>query len=341
MGIDQHKRFSQVVVKTETGQVLEERKLYHDDREGMRQFFRKYRESVGILEANRHWDWLWDLMEEELAEQKLSHPKKTRLIAEAKLKSDKVDGDALADLSRSGFLPEAYAPKREIRDARELHRYRIRLVRMQTRLKNQIHTILDRLGHQHPFTDLFGKRGWSYLEQLELREPYQKEKASLMRLLATVRAEIKIFQSEVKKHVQASEEGQRLMTAPGIAEILAYLILYEIGGIERFDSARRFSSYCCLVPSTRQSADHCHHGPVGKEGNQFLKWAFVEAAHPAIKGDPQLGALYNRVLRKQGPEKAYTAVAHQLAVSVYHMLTRKENYKPYTPKDKNGSIGQA
>jgi transposase len=115
------------------------------------------------IEAVRNWYWLYELLEELGVAVKLVHPRKVRLIAESKNKSDKVDALVLAQLERTDYLPQAYIPPRPVRDMRELLRYRLVLVRLRTSLKNRIHALLDKLGIQQSFTDLFGKAGRKFL----------------------------------------------------------------------------------------------------------------------------------------------------------------------------------
>lgn len=333
VGVDQHKRFSQVAVMDDRGKVVDERKLYHDDPGKLRSYFRRWGNGIAILEATRNWDWLYDLLEEIFTTVKMSNPGRTRIIAEARVKTDKVDARVLAHLARTGFLPEAYTPSSDIRDAREMHRYRIWLLRIQTQVKNRIHTILDRLGIRHPWTDLFGKRGRQFLESLRLRPPYSLEMKGLLRVLDRTAAEIGSAMRAIRKTLREIPECGLLMTVPGIGEVLAYLVLYEVGEISRFPSEKKFAAYCCLVPSTRQSADHTYHGRTGRNGNLYLKWAFVEAAHKAIKGDPYLGAWYERLCRKRGKGKAIVAVARKLAVAVYHMLRNGVEYRLHHKSD--------
>jgi len=340
LGIDQHKRFSQVAVMDESGRVVQQRRLEHGDREWMREFFRAYRGSRAVLEATRNWDWLWEMLEEERLEPVLSHPYKTRLIAEARIKTDKVDAKTLAQLLRTGFLPVSHVLPREQRDDREVHRLRIRLVRMQTRLKNQVHVILDRQGIGHPHADLFGKAGREFLASLRLGHPYDMEIEVLLGLLDEVGKRVKQVTGAIRKGLRQDDRAELLLSVPGIGEILGYLILHEVGDMGRFSSAKRFASYCALVPVTRQSADKTWQGRTSRQGNLYLKWAFVEAAHTARKKDPGLAHLYDRLCRKRGPQKAIVAVAHKLAISVYHVLTDKEMYRSsYARRQGSGKPG--
>ena len=331
LGIDQHKRFSQVAVVDDRGNALKECKLYHDDFEEMRRFFRRWSRGTAVVEATRNWDWLVEMLEEEMDNVVMSHPSKTRAIAEAKVKTDRVDARVLADLARAGYLPQAYAPSRDIRDGRALHRYRVRLVRIRTMLKNRVHTLLDRMGIQHPWTDLFGKRGREFLTELEIRQPHKAELESTIRLIDTLDDEVKRVTARIRTTVHEDPHARQLLSVPGIGVLLAHLIVFEIGDIGRFRNAKRFASYCALVPSTKQSAHRLYHGHTGKQGNLMLKWAFVEAAKIAKRHDPALATLYERLKRKKGMGKATVAIARKLAVAVFHMLKKEEGYRYNNP----------
>lgn len=327
VGVDQHKYFSQVAVVDENGRLCQERRLLHADREGLRKFFRSLGECKGVLEATRNWDWLHDVMEETLTEVRLCNPVLARLIAESRIKTDKLDALALAQLLRTEFLPEAYAPPMEVRRLRALHRFRMHLVGVRTAWKNRVHTLLDRAGIQHEESDLFGARGRMLLAQLRLEEPYQTELKRLLKLIDLLTQEVKALEGQLRKQIRQDPRGALLLTVPGIGVILAYAILAEVGEMERFGSAAKFASYCGLVSRTHQSAARYHQGSVGKGGNHYLKWALVEAAHTARKKDPALGALYQRMAAKGKPQKGIVAVARHLAEAIYHMLKRKEAYR--------------
>jgi hypothetical protein len=114
IGIDMHKRFSEVAALDDVGKVISRQKLYHDDRTSLVEYFRNAgSDAIATLEASRSWYWLSDLIQDTGIELKLAHPKKVRLIAEATIKTDKIDAWTLAQLERTGFLPEAYIPPHE------------------------------------------------------------------------------------------------------------------------------------------------------------------------------------------------------------------------------------
>lgn len=145
IGIDFHKQFSQVAVMDDKGKILDERRLEHDQREELLTYFSQFeRETSVALEATRNWYWLVDLLQEKGLNVKLVHAKKARIIAESTIKTDKVDARTLAQLDRCDFLPRAYIASPEIRSERELLRYHISLIKIQSSIKNRIHAILSK-----------------------------------------------------------------------------------------------------------------------------------------------------------------------------------------------------
>lgn len=257
----------------------------------------------------------------------LGHPLKTRAIAEAKVKTDKVDAKILAQLLYADLLPEAYLAPTELRQKRYFLRYRLCLNRYRTSLKNRVHSLLHQLGIRTPeLTDLFGRSGRAYLKSLKLPEQYLEAMNGYLRLLDKVEEEIKNIQSTLRSQIKEDPKAKLLATAPGIGELLSQVLICEIGPIDRFASAEKLCSYAGMVPSVHQSGNTLFHGSCPR-GNKFMRWAMVEAAHVAVRKDPALKAFYERIQRKKGSQKALFASARKLLVSVYHILKKDEPYK--------------
>jgi transposase len=332
VGLDMHKRSSRVVVLDDSGVEQERRTLRHDDRAALTEYLQSLQgKAVVTVEAMRSWYWLVDLLDALAVTRKLAHPAKVRLIAEATVKTDTIDAGTLAQLERTGFLPESYVPPLAVRDCREYLRYRLSLVRLQTVLKNRIHALLDKLGVQHRFTDLFGVAGRRFLAGLELRPVYRAELDNYLALLDDVRGRIAAATRRVKAELVADPRAEQLMTIPGVAHLTAYLLLAEIGDIHRFPSADKLCAYGGLTPSVRQSGEHCWQGHITRSGNRYIRWSMVEAACLAPSKDYRLGEFYRRLRHRRGPLKARVAVARKLLTAVWHVLTYSEPYRTATP----------
>lgn len=328
LGVDQHKRFSQVAaLDTETGRLTQVR-LEHDDPEGIRSYVSSLGEDVvASLETTGNWYWLADLLEDAGARVQLANTAETRRLVKARAKNDRLDAAALAMLSADGVLPQVYLPERARRDERERHRFRIRLLGLQTRTKNIVHSILSKLNVPTPFSDMFGRSGRAYLSSLELREPYGEQLCSALRVLDAIEPEVLRAKQQIVQRLKEEPLAALLQSAPGIGELTAYLILMEVGPVGRFRSQKQFVRYCCLAPGTWQSAEKSRDLPVGRHGNLYLKAALVTATVAAVRTDPELALYYRRIMRRKGKQTAQVAAARRLAISLYHMMKNDERYR--------------
>ncbi len=164
VGVDLHKRRAQVAVVDGGGQIVTNCRVACD-RESMRGFFEQLGEPARVvMEATSNWYWLCDLLEEMEIPVSLSHPLKTKAIASARIKSDKIDAATLAQLLRADLLPRAHLSSAQARLDRELLRHRAMLVRMRTGTKNRIHALLAKLNLTYGEGGLFTQEiGDSYL----------------------------------------------------------------------------------------------------------------------------------------------------------------------------------
>jgi transposase len=291
----------------------------------MVEFFNQFAgEDVVTLEATRSWYWLYELIEAQGIGVKLANPYGVRLIADAKIKTDKIDAKILAKLELAGLLPEAHIPPRDVRDQREWLRYRANLVHDRSRCKNRIHAVMDKLGISHEYTDLFGVKGLEFLKTIELREAYRHEVSEYLELVVLLDGKIKAATRHIHGILKSDPRARWLLTVPGVGEIITYLLLSEIGDISRFPSARKLCSHAGLVPSVRQAGDHVWQGHITRQGNRYIRWGIVEAAHVAPSQDPALYALYGRLKHRRGPKKARVAVARKLLSIMRAMLETGE-----------------
>jgi len=335
VGIDIHKKFSQVAVMDKDGVVEAEERFEHHDAETMLAFFAGLGENVvAAIEPTCGWMWLVDELEKLGIEMHLAHPPAVALIAKSHIKTDKVDAKALATLLRLNALPEAYIAPVDVRQQRMLLRFREGLKKICTMTKSRIHAMLLRYNLAGPdVSDLFGKVGRQYLREVSLPEPARSIVNEQLALLES----IEVIMARIKKKIYASLEddsrGELLQTIGGIAQLTAHLLLAEIGDINRFRSAGAFVSYCGLCPSVRQSGEHLRYGRI-YGGRRCLKWALVESAQVAAQHDPRLKCFYEAKRCQKGAGKATVAVASKLAKIVYRVL---KEMTPYYAGKKNTS----
>lgn len=198
----------------------------------------------------------------------VANPRKTRAIAEAKVKTDKVDARILAQLLAADFLPAAWLPDDQTRMLRRQIARRTHLVRQRTRLKNQVHAILARnLVPSCPATDLFGKTGRGWLGQQNLPPDERRSVDALVRQLDFHGEELAAVDAELVIEAVDDPVVARLMTIPGVDAIVAMSVVAAVGDFSRFTSADKLVSYIGLNPKVRQSGDTpASHGRISKAG---------------------------------------------------------------------------
>jgi transposase len=332
VGVDAHKAHSQMTVMDHTGKILKRRRVA-SSREGVLEALEPHRADGGqpmkaVLEAGYGWGPIYDWIGEVADEVILAHPLKVRAIAEARIKTDKLDSEMLAHLLRADLIPEAYAPSKETRATKRVLRQRMFLVRLQTMVKNRVWALLWQHGIEPPpVSDLFGKKGLTWLrEEIELPEPDGRLLREEVGLAETLKQKIRSTESLIAELAEGDEAVGWLRSLPGIGEFFSVLIRHEVGEMERFPSPKKFASYTGLVPSTYASGKRLTHGRLTKEGNKWLRWAFIEAVSPAIRCSPYLRGYYMRIRTRRGTKDARTATARKLAELAWTVCTQKRPY---------------
>lgn len=327
IGVDFHMQFSFVSVMDSNGNIIEQRSLSHLDVPGIRGFFSRFAPDASVsVEATRSWYWFVDLLQDLGLSVNLVHPKKTRIIAESTIKTDKIDASVLAHLDRCQFLPKAFIPDLQSRSLRELLRYHLSLVKFRTATKNKIHALLAKLNIHHSFSDLFGKAGLEFLSKASLPDIFRLELNGYTNLLDHLKESIDAVTLVVKNSCTVSPMASRLFQVPGLGHFSALLLAAEIADIHRFASFKKFSSYSGLAPSTHQSGSKIYHGRIIKDSNPYIRCVLIEAVSHAIKKDNSLYWFYQRIAKKHGPNKARVATAHKLAKIIYFMLLKNQDY---------------
>jgi transposase len=260
----------------------------------------------------------------------VSNPMRTKIIASAKIKTDKVDAQVLAHLLRLNYLPSVWQPDTHTRVERALASRRSALTRQSISLKNRIHSVLHQRLIQPP-AELFGKQGRAWLQALELPALARGEIDTLLRLLDALALEQQAVRDEVNRSSFASEEIKLLMTLPGVDVTVAHALMAAIGQIQRFDSPEKLAAYLGLVPSVHQSAEHTYYGRITKQGNTNARWLLIQAAQVAAKHPGPLGHQFTRLERRKNHSVAVVAIARKLAVLVWHLLTQRQPYRYASP----------
>ena len=216
IGVDYHKKYSYMVVKDQEGN-LKDKGTVNNLQEEVEEFLYPYRCGKAVIEATRNWGVMYNWLEELLEDVALAHPLKVKAIASARIKTDKISADVLCDLLRTNLLPQSYVPKKETREAKNILRQRMFLVRLQTMVKNRIYDMLDRhpeITSQAPnVSDLFGPTGMKWLNQVELPGSDNSLLSSELELLRVVRQLISKTNGLIK---DLAKDDKRIELVPRI-----------------------------------------------------------------------------------------------------------------------------
>lgn len=273
------------------------------------------------------------VLQEHVARVVVSNPLVTKAIAQAKVKTDKVDAHVLAQLLRCDFLPEVWHPDTTTQQMRELTGRRAGLVQQRTALRNRIHSVLAVRLIDTP-ESLFCTAGQAWLAQLlpTLDAQGQLLIQSDLRLLQALQQELETLGQLLAQRGWQDPRVRLLMTLPGVDVAVAEAVLAALGDLERFRAPEQAAAYLGLVPSTHQSADKCYHGPITKRGNNQARWMLIQAAQHMGQHPGPLGHFFRRLKQRKNHNVAVVATARKLVMIAWHMLHKNEPYRYAVPR---------
>ncbi len=325
IGIDVHKRYSQIAVLDQNGEIVEEVRV---ENANLDDFAQQYAGAEAALEATSNYYHIHDTLSEYL-DVTVANPSELNLISDTDTKTDRVDAKQLARMVRLGSIPESYVPTDEVRQARALVRGRQTLVEDRTEYANKIHGLLSDHGITEEVKPL-SVEGREFLEELSLPAPWGTLLESYLEIIGTLTEQIESLERVIEERAGSLKETQLLMTIPGVSYFTALTIFAEVGDIDRFERDKEVVNYVGLNPVIRESGDSRFEGSISKRGSGRVRWLLVQASYTAVHtcNDAYLSRFYNRLAQRKGSKKAIVATARKLLVSMYHMLDREEVYDP-------------
>ena len=330
-GVDLHARSMYVCILDQAGEVRFHRKLACRPEDFLRAI-KPYRDGLVVaVECLFCWYWLADLCAEQKIPFVLGHAFYMKAIHGGKSKNDRIDSYKIASLLRGGNLPQAYVYPHEMRATRDLLRRRLFFARKRGELLAHIQNTNTQynLPSLEQRADKTKDRGAVVAHFDE--ESVQMSIAVDVELLGAYDKNIREMELFLLHEVRQDHHADfyLLRSVPGIGEILALTILYEIHDLERFPRVQDFLSYGRLVKGVHESDGKKKRGGGKKMGNVHLKWAFSEAAALFLRANPRGQQYFARLEKKHGKGKALSVLAAKLGRAVYYMLQRR---KPFDMK---------
>ena len=282
---------------------------------------------AAVESTGNMWLKTYEAFESNGIEIKLANPLKTRAIAEAKIKTDSVDSTTLANLLRGDLIAECFVPPKAVRQSRALLSHQANLVRERTRIKNRIHSLLDKFDIEFEYNNMFGARGLKILHDVLLNDEHDKEiLESLLRQVEFLTSEETITNSSIASDALADSYVRIIMSMPGFDYYGASLLSAYIADISRFRSPSQLVSWAGMCPSIHQSGESLHLGKMKKDGNRKVNWIMIQTANAAVRSNSRMKGFYERKLRRHNHSVAITHVANKMLKIIWHMLTENRLY---------------
>ncbi len=232
-GIDQHKAASVITTLAADGQRVAQATVPNQRAVLLRYFAQFPGAHKAVVESTGRWYWLRDLLVPAGVELELAHAKLLKAIAYAKVKTDAIDADTLAQLLRVGLIPHAHMIADALRGPRDVLRARLELVTRRVRCEHSVGAMVEKfnvpdVGQPPPLYQLQARLQAAQVDLLD--------------------AQVKELEQAIQGQLIEDAAVQRLLWIPGIGRLLAFTLYPEIDDIRRFPTVRHFWSYCRLVP---------------------------------------------------------------------------------------------
>jgi transposase len=329
VGLDVHKKVIAYCVKTKAGKVRDQGTI-QATRQALSEWVSQRKQPwIGAMEATLFTGWVYDHLSPHARQLKVAHPAMLKAIGASKKKNDRVDARTIADLLRVDLLPECHMASKEIRELRRVLRYRHMVLKEVKRMKNKVSGLLMEVGAPYTKRKLHGKRYFA-----ELLADLEEVPDSVMDLIKISRSSLEMFEeierrlvNSLKNHAHLKQRVHRLMTIPGVGEIVALTWALEIGDVTRFRTLRQAISYCGLCSAQDSSAGKERRGPISKKRNKHLQHVLIEAAKIAPQWNEALAQVHTRELKRGNRNRATLAVARKM---VAYLMAVDKHEKDYT-----------
>lgn len=318
---------------------------------------------IAMESTGKYWIPVFNVLEGEI-KVFVVHPKYTKAIKGKK--TDKKDSKWIADLFKHDLLKFSFIPPKEIRELRELSRYRIKLIAMRSSERNRYQNsmTISNIGLASILSDPFGKSSRAVMKEVIRSSSVTEEKISKL-LERNAKKKVKeVLQSLVGSHIESDQRLKMniasqhmdqidshvrrletemaircipyatlinlLLDIPGISYLSAMTIIAEIGtDMSVFETSKQLSCWAGLAPANNESASKKKSVRISKAGS-YLKPLLVQCALAAInsKSNPYYRIKYNRIKKRRGHKKAIIAIARMTLVNIYHILSTGEVYSP-------------
>lgn len=327
-GVDFHARVQTVSwLNTEDGE-MHQRDLHHQ-KDDIRGFYKQFSGEVVVgLEASGYSRWFEEMLEELGRQIWIGDATEIRRLARRRQKNDRRDANLILDLLVKGEFPRVHRLSAESLEIMRHIRYRHKLVKMRTMVKNSLHAISIGGGLSLK-KELGTKNARTKLESMPLTPVLSEQRKRWLELMDGLSEKIESAEKWLREQATGDERVALLQTHPGIGLLSSLALVHSLEPVTRFSTSRKVVAYIGLDPMEKSSAEKIRYGAVSKAGSKLLRFLLGEAGQTAARHDPELRSFYNRLQKRSLRQKAKVAVARKLAVRSYIMLRDRIDYDEF------------
>jgi len=322
VGLDYHQKTTQVCVVDEHGEVLCNRSVPSEIGRIVQTIERHGCAEVVAIEACTGSAQLaHELIEQAGLAAKLTHPGYVRRMRHNPDKSDLSDARLLAELGRSGFLPEVWLAPEAIRDLRSMVQHRVQLVQQRRQAKVRILAFLRERRIAQPPISRWTKAWMLWLETAAFNETVRWIIDGQLEQIKQTNEKIGLVQQRLGEQTAGDPVVQRLLTIPGVGPVTAWILRADIGRFDRFNTGKQLARYCGLSPRNASSGERVADAGLVKAGRSALRAVLIQAAHRLVRHEARWHRLMES-LRARGKATcvAIAAVANRWVRWLYYQM---------------------
>jgi len=339
VGIDLHKESMTICVYEPIAQEVSYRKIACRHREQIVEFFRSLpRPYMAAIETVGFYRWLWELLEPMVGKEylRLADAMAVRALAGRRLKTDREDAFHVAELLAHGRLPMAYAPPAEVQELRDWTRRRNHLARQHARVLHWVRAVMHLNNRPGPRRlRSTGLIRYLRAHEAELPARHVRQLGDCVEQLALIERQMEAAEREIQRLVgqpRFQRTAQILASFPGVGMVTIATVLAEVGDFSRFGQAKAIARYAGLDPRVFASGGKQRQGHISKTGPSDLRWILQQAAWTAIRVDPAVRGLWQKIARRCGRKAAAVAIARKMLVWMWSAVCRGRPYRPLGQK---------
>ena len=327
-GVDFHARMQTIAYCDSSDGEIHLIQLDHR-KDDVRDFYSKLTgQAIVGLEAGGYSSWFEAMLEELGHTVWTGHATEIRRRANWRQKNDRRDAELILEIMLNGDFPHVHRHSRESVEVLRMLRYRARLVKMRTMISNNLQAIAISSGLTER-SRMLSRAGQQRLKNARMTPAIKHQSENLITLLEPLNERIGKVDRWLKEQASTDDRVQLLMTHPGVGVLTALGVVHTLEPFNRFKRQRAVVAYVGLEPMERSSAERKRYLGISKAGSRLLRFFLGEAAHVAMRVDPELKQFYERVGKRRGKSIATVAVARKLLIRCWIMLRENIDYTEF------------